>query len=153
MARRLGGGSASPGVGVGMGMGMGMGMGSQLAVGRAVPADRPDPDECAATAPTALALPDVASLRPKLVSVFPIHAPGGEGELVTGRADAIAVEGGRITAVVDWKSDLAPTDAARRARAGQMAEYLVATGAVRGAIVYVTRSEVTWVERDGHLVG
>ena len=88
------------------------------------------------------------ALRPHLLPEFAIHAPGGMDVLVTGRADAVAVEGGRVTAVIDWKSDVAPSGSARRAHVSQMNDYLEATGAPRGAIVYVTRCEVTWVERE-----
>ena len=110
--------------------------------------DLPDPLECAGTALRALSLEAIAHLRRTLVAELPVYAVNGPEDLMAGRADAVAVEGDRIVAVVDWKSDVAPDATARRAHAGQMADYLSATGAARGAIVYASLDEVEWVERE-----
>ena len=68
--------------------------------------------------------------------------------LVSGRADAVAFgDAGNVEAVMDWKSDVNPDPAMRRAHAAQMEDYLDATGATRGAVVYVSRSEVSWIAR------
>jgi CRISPR-associated exonuclease Cas4 len=110
----------------------------------------PDPAECAGTALSALALPDVAEFRQKLVPEWPIHAMAPDGALVSGRVDAVVLGGaGDVEVVIDWKSDVNPDPAARRAHAAQMTDYLEATGATRGAIVYVSQSEVSWIERSG----
>lgn len=55
---------------------------------------------------------------------------------MAGRADAVALVEGRIDAVLDWKSDLAPSADERAGRVGQLAEYLRATDAPRGALIY-----------------
>ena len=71
------------------------------------------PSEIAGCVARALALPDVVSLRSRLVHEFPVYSLTGDGreELVTaGVADAVALgPAGEIDAVIDWKSDVAPT--------------------------------------------
>ena len=46
----------------------------------------------------------------------------------------------------DWKSDLEPTAAEQAEYLGQLADYLRAFGAARGALVYLTRREVVWLD-------
>lgn len=109
----------------------------------------PDPAETARTVRDALALPDVAALRPFLKPEVEVFALLGEGEAAAplgGRADAIAVEEGRVTAVLDWKSDVDPTETQRQDHADQLRLYLAATGAPRGALVYASLGWVRWVE-------
>jgi len=52
-----------------------------------------------------------------------------------------------IVAVVDWKSDVAPSESDYAHHLAQMAEYLTATRTKRGALVYMTRGEVVWLKR------
>lgn len=106
---------------------------------------RPDPDEMAAAALRTLALPEIAELRPSLVPEIPIWAQD-EHSLVAGRADALAINGQQIDAAIDWKSDVNPTLAVRKAHAQQLHDYLVATNASRGAIVYLSSGEIVWVQ-------
>lgn len=113
-----------------------------LELGEAV---HPDPAECAATALNARALPEVAALWPILQAELPIYAVDMDGVLVSGRADAVALREGHIEVVLDWKSDLAPTAAERAAYSAQVAAYLRTTGASRGALVYLSLGEVSWV--------
>lgn len=121
----------------------------QLAALEGLPEDElPDAAECAATALETLALPEIASLRPNLVAELPLYGVGEDGVLLAGRADAVALKEGRIEVVVDWKSDVNPTANERAGYVGQLADYLAATGAARGAIVYMTRGEVVWVGRS-----
>ena len=68
--------------------------------------------------------------------------------LLAGRADALAIIEERVDAAIDWKSDVNPTPAVREAHVQQLHEYLSATGALRGAIVYLTSGEVTWILRS-----
>jgi exodeoxyribonuclease-5/CRISPR-associated exonuclease Cas4 len=58
------------------------------------------------------------------------------------------MEGDRMTLVVDWKSDVNPDADTQRAHAGQLRDYLVATGAERGAVVYMSAGHLAWVERQ-----
>ena len=108
---------------------------------------RPDPNEMAAAALRGLALQEIAELRPHLVPEIAIWGRD-EGGLLAGRADALAIIEERVDAAIDWKSDANPTPAVRKAHVQQLHEYLFATGAVRGAIVYLTSGEVTWILRS-----
>ena len=63
---------------------------------------------------------------------------------LAGRIDAVAVE---ASVVLDWKSDIAPTEDDVRIHAGQLQDYRHVTGAPRGALVYMTSGVVRWVER------
>ena len=94
----------------------------------------------------ALALPEIAALRPYLVPEMAVWA-AREAYLVAGRADALAIREGRIEVAIDWKSDVNPTPNIRAAYGGQLRDYLEATGARRGAIVFLTLGEVAWIER------
>ena len=105
----------------------------------------PDPTEMAMCALRALALPEIATIRPFLVPEVAIWSTG-EGYLVAGRADALAIKGGRVEVAIDWKSDVNPTAAARSAYAGQLRDYLAATGAENGAIVFLTVGEIVWID-------
>ena len=69
----------------------------------------------------------------------------GASHLVAGRADAVLVENGRVSVVFDWKSDVAPSPQDRMNYAGQLSDYLSATGAARGALVYMSLEEIVWI--------
>lgn len=108
--------------------------------------ERPDPKECAATALRARTLPGIAELWSRLEPEVPIYAASADGTLLAGRADAIAFTAGSPEVVLDWKSDVAPTAAEHAAYLGQLGDYLRAFGAPRGALVYLTRGEVVWLD-------
>ncbi|MBL8772179.1 MAG: UvrD-helicase domain-containing protein [Phenylobacterium sp.] len=123
-------------------------LGGQLAGLEGIAAEAlPDPAECAEAVLNTLALPEIAGLRPHLVAEATIWSQDEQGILVSGRIDALALEAGDVTAVLDWKSDLAPTPQDRAAYVAQLTAYLEATSAPRGALVYMSRGEITWVER------
>jgi hypothetical protein len=105
----------------------------------------PAPAEMAETALRALALPEIAALRPFLVPELALWA-ARDAYFVAGRADALAIRDGRIDVVVEWKSDINPTASVRAAYVGQSRDYLEATGAGRGALVFLTIGEVVWIE-------
>lgn len=114
-----------------------------------------DPAEAAATALRTMQLPDIAPLRRRLVPELAVwsSSPNGAG-LVSGRSDALLVEGGRVSAVFDWKSDVAPSAQDRTKYLAQLSDYLAATGAERGAIVFMTLGEVVWLRAQGsHAAG
>jgi CRISPR-associated exonuclease Cas4 len=106
----------------------------------------PEPAEMAETALRALALPEIAALKPYLVPELAVWA-ARDAALVAGRADALAIRQGKIEVVVDWKSDLNPTAGVRAGYIGQLRDYLEATGAARGALVFMSIGEVVCVER------
>jgi ATP-dependent exoDNAse (exonuclease V) beta subunit len=109
-------------------------------------AERPSPIEMAGTALRTLFLPGIAERRRQLVPEVPVWATLPDNALLAGRADAIAVENGEITAVFDWKSDVQPSQKERATHVGQLRAYLDATGAPRGGLVYMSLAEVLWVE-------
>ena len=99
-----------------------------------------------------LAIPEVAALRPRLVPEVPVYAfqSTEEAELVTvGIADAIAFgPDGTAEVVVDWKSDVDPTQATLEHYAEQVRTYMKMTRAERGLIVAVTTGAVYPVTLD-----
>jgi CRISPR-associated exonuclease Cas4 len=118
----------------------------QLASGSS--SDNPlDVDELANTALRTLQLPDIKPFRDQLVAEVPIHgvAPADPNHLIAGRADAMAEaqDSGRV--VFDWKSDVSPDASERTTYRQQLAQYLHAIGAQRGAVVYMTSGHVDWV--------
>ncbi|MDA9419307.1 hypothetical protein XI04_03890 [Bradyrhizobium sp. CCBAU 11430] len=111
---------------------------------------RPDPAEMARCALRALALPEIAELRPFLVPEVAIWA-SREGVLVAGRADALATREDSVEIAVDWKSDVNPSSAIRHRYAAQLQDYLEATGAKRGLLVFLSLGEISWVENPTSL--
>jgi ATP-dependent exoDNAse (exonuclease V) beta subunit len=107
----------------------------------------PDAEEIAATAWRTLQLPEIATLRTKLVPEWPVYGlvANGGPKALAGRIDAIAYESDRAEVVIDWKSDVDPDETDMRFHAGQLEDYLRATGAERGALVYMTPGFVRWV--------
>jgi hypothetical protein len=108
----------------------------------------PDADEIAATVWRTLQLPDIAALRGRLTPEWPVyallgHRPGQPA--LAGRIDAIAYVEAGAGVVIDWKSDVDPSEADMRLHAGQPEVYLRATGAPRGVLVYMTPGLVRWV--------
>lgn len=118
----------------------------QLASGSS-PDNPLDVDELANTALRTLQLPDIEPFRDRLVAEVPIHgvAPAGPYDLIAGRADAMAKipDGNKV--VFDWKSDVSPENSERSIYRQQLAQYLHAIGAQRGAVVYMTTGHVDWV--------
>jgi len=114
----------------------------------------PDAEEIAATAWRTLQLSEIAALRTRLVPEWPVYglvANGGGPKALAGRIDAIAYEIDRAEVVIDWKSDVDPNETDMRFHAGQLEDYLRATGAARGALVYMTRGFVPgWEFHPAH---
>jgi ATP-dependent exoDNAse (exonuclease V) beta subunit len=106
---------------------------------------RPDPTEMARCALRALALPEIAEMRPFLLPEVAIWA-SGDGILIAGRADALAIRERGVEVAVDWKSDINPGPAVRNRYAAQLSDYLEATGAKRGMLVFLSLGEITLVE-------
>ena len=106
--------------------------------------DLPEPAELAKTALRTLHLPEIAALRPKLVPELAIWS-ATEGKDTAGRVDATAYDGAAPSVVLDWKSDLRPTSQDRAQYRQQLQEYMLAMGADRGAVVYMSLGEIAWV--------
>lgn len=106
----------------------------------------PDPKECAAIALRARTLPGIADLWPHLQPEVSVYVSEPDGTLLAGRADAVAFMDGRPQVILDWKSDFEISPTKQAAYLGQLADYLRAFGAARGALVYLTRGEVVWID-------
>ena len=113
------------------------------------PADGLAPAELADCTLRALTLPEIAALKPRLVPEFPVYGSTKTGdceEALAGIADAIAFAAdGTPEAVVDWKSDVAPTPETIKHYQDQVRAYLEVTGAERGLIVLATTGKILTV--------
>ncbi|MDO8434051.1 MAG: 3'-5' exonuclease [Candidatus Binatus sp.] len=109
----------------------------------------PSSREMASVAQRTLELPEIAELRPKLLPEFRVYAAAvvdQTASLTAGIADAVVIEAGRVEAVIDWKSDVNPTAADIEMYRGQVRDYLKATGAGLGLIVFLTSGRVQRVQ-------
>jgi hypothetical protein len=106
--------------------------------------------EMASTVHRSLQLPDVAALRPRLQPEFRVYAgvqAGQKMSLTAGIADAVGSDDkGRVEAVIDWKSDVDPTPGQIEIYRAQVRDYLAATGAQLGLVVFLTSNLVERVE-------
>jgi len=100
-----------------------------------------DPAELAATVMRTFSIPEVAALgwlEPEVAAYSSSHADGFE-DVVAGVIDAVErLPDGSLGTVVDWKSDVQPSQAARDAYVKQVRDYLRVTGLPRALIVYMT---------------
>ena len=120
---------------------------AQLGLAASAPgAPAPPSHELAETVLRALALPEVAALRPRLVPEVAMHASAGGDPhlaLTAGVADAVVFdESGRIELVLDWKSDVRPTPRTVDSYRRQMHDYLRATRARTGLLVFLSAPQV-----------
>lgn len=88
----------------------------------------------------------VAALRPRLLPEFPVYGLTAEedGESATaGIADALALaESGAPEVVIDWKSDVNPSDATLDHYHAQIGAYLEITGPREGLFVLMISGQV-----------
>ena len=100
-----------------------------------------------------LQLPEIAELRSRLSPEYRVYAGAVEEQtliLTAGIADAVAFDNaGHIEVVVDWKSDVNPGQSETEQYRGQVGDYLAATGAQRGLIVFMTPGRVVEVLAEG----
>ena len=107
------------------------------------------PNELAQVVVNTFALPEVSALRDRLrpeFTVFEHHMDAAEPQneiALSGVTDAVALApDGRIEVVVDWKSDVSPANGLREKYRSQVRDYLDASGATRGLVVYITLGQV-----------
>jgi len=114
------------------------------------PEDGPHAPELAATTVRALAIPEIAACRSRLVPELTVFSARAEEDCTTyvgGIADALAyLPLGIIDLVVDWKTDVTPTDQQIDLYRAQIRDYLVATGASEGLLVFVTTGQLVRVQ-------
>lgn len=107
---------------------------------------RPDPEELARAVRRGLDRPEIASIRTKLRAEWPVASAAfadGEEVATLGVADAVAIEhDGTTSCIVDWKSDVEPSEAAIAQYRGQVRKYLRASGAPEGLLVFLTSGDV-----------
>lgn len=112
------------------------------------------PHELAHTVMNTLTLPEIASLIDRLHPEFAVwaHSAGDNPkvEFVTaGVADAVSLdEEGSIDVVVDWKSDVEPSNQQRQRYREQVRDYVAATGARQGLVVYMTLGQIDQISTD-----
>ena len=109
------------------------------------------PVEVAGCVLRALALPEVAAVRSRLVPEFPIYSStetDTHEEATTGIVDAIALdEDGAPQVVIDWKSDVDPAPETIDHYRAQVRAYLEVTGAKSGLVVLATKGIAISVSR------
>jgi hypothetical protein len=110
------------------------------------PEDGPHAPEIAATTLRALAIPEIAACRSRLVpemTVFSAHANADHTIYVGGVVDALALQSdGSIDLVIDWKTNVDPNLQQIELYRGQVRDYLDATGAPEGLLVFVTTGQL-----------
>lgn len=103
---------------------------------------RPDAAEMASIARRAWEAPELAAIRNDLVAELDVYGRDGDAPDATylkGVADAVAIDAsGRPYLVIDWKSDVEPSETAVEAYRAQVADYLRVTGVEEGRIVFVS---------------
>jgi exodeoxyribonuclease-5 len=124
---------------------------AQLGISEAArPEDGPHPPELAATTLRALAIPEITACRSRLLpemTVFSAQADNDRTIYVGGVADAVAYQPtGAIDLVVDWKTDVSPSVQQIDLYREQMRDYLAATGAPEGLLVFVTTGQLVRVQ-------
>ena len=114
--------------------------------------DGPYGPELAASVTRALNIPEVAKLRPRLVpemTVFSAKSTGQSSIYLSGVADALALDStNSVEVVIDWKSDIEPTQEVMNLYREQVRDYLAATCAKSGLLVFVTSGRVERVLPD-----
>lgn len=110
-------------------------------------ASLPDPKELGSTIARTLELPDIAQLRPGLVAEVSVFSTLRDAVpmSMSGRADAVYCEGAQPKIVIDWKSDVKPTNKEVELHAAQLRIYMRAMQAERGALVYFSSGKVHWL--------
>jgi exodeoxyribonuclease-5 len=108
--------------------------------------DGPSSSEMAETVIRGLTIPAVAALRPRLrpeITVYTAETCGPNTVLLGGIADAVAINASNsIDAIIDWKSDVEPNATVVDQYREQVRDYLTATGAKEGLLVFVTSGTV-----------
>jgi ATP-dependent exoDNAse (exonuclease V) beta subunit len=107
-------------------------------------------DELASAVQRTLQLPEIAELRPRLHSEVWVYAGTESGKtmsLTAGISDAVAIsDTGRVDVVVDWKSDIDPAPGQVDLYRGQVLDYLAATSAPLGLIVFMTSGRIERIQ-------
>jgi exodeoxyribonuclease-5 len=120
---------------------------AQLGISEAArPEDGPHAPELAATTWRALAIPEIVACRSRLLpelTVFSVQADDNHTIYVGGIADAVAYQAtGAIDLVIDWKTDVSPSALQIDLYREQIRDYLIASSAPEGLLVFVTTGQL-----------
>jgi ATP-dependent exoDNAse (exonuclease V) beta subunit len=111
----------------------------------------PDAAQAATLIRDTLAIEEVATLLPFLEAEVPVWNADG-ASLLAGRVDALIVREGRVLGILDWKSDVDPSPKVKSDYVAQLHEYVSVTGALAGALVFMTSGDLIWIgDREGLL--
>lgn len=113
--------------------------------------DLPDPEEMATTVWNTFKISDVEALLPFMTGEVPVWRRQ-DTDYLAGRADALVLVGDLIAGVIDWKSDVDPTREQTAQYIGQVESYLQATGAIAGAVVFMSARRIVWVGNRDELL-
>jgi ATP-dependent exoDNAse (exonuclease V) beta subunit len=113
--------------------------------------DGPHAPELAATVLRALAIPEISACRSRLIpelTVFSVQS-NADGAIYTGGVvDALAHHAdGSIALIIDWKTDVDPSLQQIELYRDQVRDYLDATSASEGLLVFVTTGQLVRVRR------
>jgi hypothetical protein len=113
------------------------------------PEEGPHATELAATISRTLAIPEIAARRSRLIPEMTVFSAAGTDAAriyVGGVADAVAYDAnGAVELVIDWKSDVNPSARQIELYQQQIRDYLAATGAPNGLLVFVTPARLLWI--------
>jgi ATP-dependent exoDNAse (exonuclease V) beta subunit len=104
----------------------------------------PLPEQLARTMAETFGIPEVAALRPYLVPEVTVWG-SAEDALISGRADCLVVREEQVLGVVDWKSDVSPTDEVVQGYIDQVQQYMRVTGTSVGMLCFMTHGKVVWI--------
>ncbi|MDW5267388.1 MAG: UvrD-helicase domain-containing protein [Edaphobacter sp.] len=111
-------------------------------------AENVDPAELDTTIRRTLAIPEVAAVLPRLLPEVDVSSfLKDSGRLTAGVIDAGAFTDEKLELVVDWKSDVNPPEKTIKGYVGQLREYLNASGAAKGFLIFMTPGTVVEVAR------
>ncbi|TPG53646.1 ATP-dependent endonuclease [Roseomonas nepalensis] len=118
------------------------GRGAELLAQVALAPNDADTLEMADAVMRGLAVPEIAAVRSRLVPEWPVAVSrllDGAETVILGVADAVVLEpDGGCSQVIDWKSDVAPSEKAVTEYCGQLSQYLGSTGATEGLLVFLS---------------
>jgi ATP-dependent exoDNAse (exonuclease V) beta subunit len=104
----------------------------------------PLPEQLARTMVETFSIPEVAALRPYLVPEVTVWG-SAEDALISGRADCLVVREEQVLGVVDWKSDVSPTDEVVQSYIDQVQQYMRVAGTSVGMLCFMTHGKVVWI--------
>jgi ATP-dependent exoDNAse (exonuclease V) beta subunit len=113
--------------------------------------DGPHAPELAATVLRALAIPEISACRSRLIpelTVFSVQSNADGATYTGGVVDALAHHAdGSIALIIDWKTDVDPSLQQIELYRDQVRDYLDATSASEGLLVFVTTGQLVRVRR------